>query len=43
VRELIRDIPDHFRRINRAEIAWTKRVLDNARRGAYRTGSVELA
>jgi len=43
VRELIRDIPDHFRRINRAEVAWTKRVLENARSGAYRTGSVELA
>ncbi len=43
VRELIRDIPDHFRRINRAEIAWTKHVLANARAGAYRTGSAELA
>ncbi len=42
VRELIRDIPDHFRRINRAEIAWTKRILENARSGAYRTGRVEL-
>ena len=43
VRELIRDIPDHFRRINRAEVVWTKRVLANARSGAYRTGPVELA
>jgi DNA-binding PadR family transcriptional regulator len=42
VRDLIRDIPDHFRRINRAEIAWTKHVLDNARNGAYRTGPVHL-
>ena len=42
VRELIRDIPDHFRRINRAELAWTKRVLANARNGAYRTGPIEL-
>jgi len=43
VRELIRDIPDHFRRINRAELAWTKRILENARAGAYRTGWAELA
>ena len=43
VRELIRDIPDHFRQINRAELAWTKRVLANARSGAYRTGPAELA
>jgi DNA-binding PadR family transcriptional regulator len=42
-RELIRDIPDHFRRINRAELAWTKKVLANARQGAYRTGRAELA
>jgi DNA-binding PadR family transcriptional regulator len=43
VRELIRDIPDHFRRINRAELAWTRNVLRNARSGAYRVGSAELA
>jgi DNA-binding PadR family transcriptional regulator len=43
VRELIRDIPDHFRRINRAELAWTKHVLANARNGAYRTGRAVLA
>jgi len=42
VRELIRDLSDHFHRINRAELAWTKRILDNARAGAYRTGPVEL-
>lgn len=43
VREIIRDIPAHFVQINRAEVAWTKRVLAAARRGAYRTGSAELA
>ena len=43
VGELIRDTPDHFRRINRAELAWTKHVLANARKGAYRTGRAELA
>ena len=43
VRELIRDIPDHFRRVNRAELAWTKAVLANARSGAYRTGRPKLA
>ena len=43
VLELMRDIPEHFRRVNRAEIAWTKLVLANARSGAYRTGSAELA
>lgn len=43
VRELIRDIPAHFSQINRGEVAWTKRVLENARRGAYRTGRAELA
>ena len=43
VLELVRDIPDHFRRVNRAELAWTKRVLAKARSGAYRTGPAELA
>ena len=43
VRELIRDIPAHFAQINRAEIAWTKRVLAAARSGSYRTGPAELA
>jgi DNA-binding PadR family transcriptional regulator len=42
VREIIRDIPAHFAQVNRAEIAWTKRVLEAAGRGAYRTGSPEL-
>lgn len=43
VRDLIRDISDHFRTVNRAELAWAKRVLARAREGAYRIGDVELA
>ena len=43
VNRVIRDIPAHFTQINKAEIAWTKRVLEAARGGAYRTGSAELA
>jgi len=43
VLEIVRDLSDHFRRVNRAELAWTNRVLENARSGAYRTGRVELS
>jgi hypothetical protein len=34
---LVEDISDHFRRVNAAEIAWTKTVLTRVRAGGYQT------
>ena len=36
VQQLVRDIGEHFAAINRAERAWTTRVLACARQGGYR-------
>ena len=41
--EIIEDMSDHFRRVNRAEKQWTTRVLARVEAGAYRIGPATLA
>jgi DNA-binding PadR family transcriptional regulator len=43
VGELIAAIGDHFLRVNEIELDWSKRMLAQVRRGAFRTGAMKLS